>query len=62
MDQWSMLVPADSGRWCRRQPGVHQAVRGPGVEVVTERGLDVVTSTPDQFAAVIKADTATSRW
>ena len=63
MDQWfGMLVPAGTP-----QPVVQRlnqefvkAVRSPDIEKsLTERGLDVVTSTPDQFAAVIKADTAT---
>jgi tripartite-type tricarboxylate transporter receptor subunit TctC len=63
MDQWfGMMVPAGT------PPPVVQklnqefvkAVRSPDIEKsLTERGLDVVTSTPEQFAAVIKADTAT---
>ena len=62
MDQWfGMMVPAGT------PPAVVQklnqefikAVRSPDIEKsLTERGLDVVTTTPDQFAAVIKADTA----
>jgi len=63
MDQWfGMMVPAGTP-----QPVVQRlnqefikAVRSPDIEKsLTERGLDVVTTTPDQFAAVIKADTAT---
>ena len=62
MDQWfGMMVPAGTP-----QPVVQKlnqefikAVRSPDIEKsLTERGLDVVTTTPDQFAAVIKADTA----
>jgi len=63
MDQWfGMMVPAGT------PPPVVQklnqefvkAVRSPDIEKsLTERGLDVVTNTPEQFAAVIKADTAT---
>jgi tripartite-type tricarboxylate transporter receptor subunit TctC len=63
MDQWfGMMVPAGTP-----QPVVQRlnqefikAVRSPDIEKsLTERGLDVVTTTPEQFAAVIKADTAT---
>ena len=63
MDQWfGMLVPAGTP-----QPVVQRlnqefikAVRSPDIEKsLAERGLDVVTNTPEQFAAVIKADTAT---
>jgi tripartite-type tricarboxylate transporter receptor subunit TctC len=63
MDQWfGMMVPAGT------PPAVVQrlnqefikAVRSPDIEKsLTERGLDVVTNTPEQFAAIIKADTAT---
>jgi len=63
MDQWfGMLVPAGT------PPAVVQrlnqefikAVRSPDIEKsLTERGLDVVTTTPEQFAAIIKADSAT---
>jgi tripartite-type tricarboxylate transporter receptor subunit TctC len=63
MDQWfGMMVPAGT------PPAVVQrlnaefvkAVRSPDIEKsLTERGLDVVTTTPEQFAAVIRADTAT---
>lgn len=63
MDQWfGMMVPAGTP-----QPVVQRlnqefikAVRSPDIEKsLSERGLDVVTSTPDRFAAVIRADTAT---
>jgi tripartite-type tricarboxylate transporter receptor subunit TctC len=63
MDQWfGMMAPAGT------PPAVVQrlnaefikAVRSPDIEKsLTERGLDVVTSTPEQFAATIRADTAT---
>src|SRR5262245_3203112 len=62
MDQWfGMMVPAGT------PPAVVQrlnqefirAVRSPDIEKsLTERGLEVVTSTPEQFAALIDRDTA----
>ena len=63
MDQWfGMMVPAGTP-----PPVVHKlneefikAVRSPDIEKsLTDRGLDVVTNTPEQFAALIKADTVT---
>jgi tripartite-type tricarboxylate transporter receptor subunit TctC len=63
MDQWfGMMVPAGTPQAVVQRLNAEfiKAVRSPDIEKsLTERGLDVVTTTPEQFAAVIKADTAT---
>jgi tripartite-type tricarboxylate transporter receptor subunit TctC len=62
MDQWfGMMVPAGTppAVVAKLNEEFIKAVRSPDIEKsLTERGLDVVTSTPDQFAAQIKTDTA----
>jgi tripartite-type tricarboxylate transporter receptor subunit TctC len=63
MDQWfGMMVPAGTPQAVVQRLNAEfvKAVRSPDIEKsLTERGLDVVTTTPEQFAAVIRADTAT---
>jgi tripartite-type tricarboxylate transporter receptor subunit TctC len=63
MDQWfGMMVPAGTPQAVVQRLNAEfiKAVRSPDIEKsLTERGLDVVTTTPEQFAAVIKADTVT---
>jgi tripartite-type tricarboxylate transporter receptor subunit TctC len=63
MDQWfGMMVPAGTPQAVVQRLNAEfvKAVRSPDIEKsLTERGLDVVTTTPEQFAAIIKADTAT---
>lgn len=63
MDQWfGMFVPAGTPQAVVRKLNQEfiKAVRSADIEKsLTERGLDVVTNTPEQFAAQIKSDTAT---
>jgi tripartite-type tricarboxylate transporter receptor subunit TctC len=63
MDQWfGMMVPAGTPQAVvlKLNEEFIKAVRSPDIEKsLTERGLEVVTNTPDQFTALIKSDTVT---
>jgi tripartite-type tricarboxylate transporter receptor subunit TctC len=63
MDQWfGMFVPAGTPQPVVRKLNEEfvRAVRSPDIaKSLADRGLDVVTNTPEEFAAVIKTDTAT---
>jgi tripartite-type tricarboxylate transporter receptor subunit TctC len=61
MDQWfGMFVPAGTPQPVvrRLKEEITRAIRSPDIaKSLTERGLDVVTNTPEEFAAQIRADT-----
>jgi tripartite-type tricarboxylate transporter receptor subunit TctC len=63
MDQWfGMFVPAGTPQPVVRKLNEEfvRAVRSPDIaKSLADRGLDVVTNTPEEFAAVIRTDTAT---
>jgi tripartite-type tricarboxylate transporter receptor subunit TctC len=63
MDQWfGMFVPTGTPQPVVRKLNEEfvKAVRSPDIaKSLTERGLDVVTNTPEEFAALIRTDTAT---
>jgi tripartite-type tricarboxylate transporter receptor subunit TctC len=63
MDQWfGMMVPAGTPQAVvlKLNEEFIKAVRSPDIEKsLTERGLEVVTNTPEQFTALIKSDTVT---
>jgi tripartite-type tricarboxylate transporter receptor subunit TctC len=63
MDQWfGMFVPTGTPQPVVRKLNEEfvKAVRSPDIaKSLTERGLDVVTNTPEEFAALIRTETAT---
>ncbi len=63
MDQWfGMFVPVGTPQPVVRKLNEEfvKAVRSPDIaKSLTDRGLDVVTNTPEEFAALIRTDTAT---
>jgi tripartite-type tricarboxylate transporter receptor subunit TctC len=62
MDQWfGMFVPAGTPApvVAKLHDELVKAVRNPEVaNKITAQGLDVMTTTPDQFAALMKEDAA----